>query len=177
MEMSTPPLHTEGMAPRDSVDEHVRRWQAELPDLDPQVEGAVTRMQKLVRHWRQARQATYAALGIQAYEFDTLHALVAQGAPYRAGPSQLAAQLMMSPAAMTGRLDALEQRGWLRRLPSPGDRRKVVVELTEAGRATWDDAMAQLGAEEDQVLDALSPAERRQLADLLRRLLLRVERA
>jgi hypothetical protein len=36
--------------------------------------------------------------------------------------------------------------------------------------------MAQLGAEEDRVLDALSPAEQRQLADLLRRLLLRVER-
>ena len=51
------------MATRDSVDEHVRRWRAELPDLDPQIEGAVTRMQMLVRHWRQARQATYAALG------------------------------------------------------------------------------------------------------------------
>jgi DNA-binding MarR family transcriptional regulator len=84
--------------------------------------------------------------------------------------------LMMSPAAMTGRLDVLERRGWLRRLPSPTDRRKVVVELTEAGRETWDTAMKELGVEEDRVLGALSPAERRQLANLLRRMLLRVER-
>jgi DNA-binding MarR family transcriptional regulator len=164
------------MSERDSVDEHVRRWRAELPDLDPHIEGAVTRMQMLVRHWRQAKQSALAAVGLQAYEFETLHALVGQGTPYRAGPSQLAGVLMMSPAAMTGRLDVLERRGWLRRLPSPTDRRKVVVELTEAGRETWDTAMKELGVEEDRVLGALSPAERRQLANLLRRMLLRVER-
>ncbi|NJP79676.1 MarR family transcriptional regulator, partial [Streptomyces sp. AA8] len=43
------------MAERDSVDEHVTRWQEILPTLDPVVEGAVTRMSVLVRHLGRAK--------------------------------------------------------------------------------------------------------------------------
>jgi DNA-binding MarR family transcriptional regulator len=162
-------------APRDSVDQHVARWTRVLPDLDPDEEGAVTRMQLLVRHLRRARRATLAAHGLQPFEYETLHALAGRGEPFEASPSELATELQMSPGAMTGRIDGLEQRGFLRRKASPTDRRKVIVQLTDAGHRAWRAAIDGMGDEEQRILASLTRAELRQLADLLRRLVLVVE--
>ncbi|MEH1014944.1 MarR family transcriptional regulator [Micromonospora sp. CPCC 206060] len=163
-------------AARDSVDEHIARWSRVLPDLDPDVEGAVTRMYFLVRHLKRHREETLAAHDLHAFEYETLHALAGRGVPHRAGPSELATELRMSPAAVTGRLDALQRRGYLNRLPSATDRRKVVVELTEAGLRVWQEAFGSMGYEEERILGVLTATERRHLADLLRRLLCTVER-
>jgi DNA-binding MarR family transcriptional regulator len=161
--------------PHDSVDEHIAHWLTELPDLDPVTEGVVTRMQMLVRHLRRSKQAALSAHNLQDFEYDTLHTLVGRGAPYQAHPSELATAMGMSPAAVTGRLDALERRGYIRRLPLPGDRRKVSVELTDAGHAAWHEAMEDQGDEEDRIIAALTRAVPEQLADLLRRMVLVVE--
>ena len=42
---------------QDSVDRHIEHWQREIPDLDPLVEGVVTRMEMVLRHLRQTRRA------------------------------------------------------------------------------------------------------------------------
>ncbi|NJC86359.1 MarR family transcriptional regulator [Planosporangium mesophilum] len=160
---------------RDSVDRHIERWSAVLPALDPCVEGAVTRMSFLVKHLKRVRQTLLAEHGLQNFEFETLHALAGRGDPYRAGPTELAEETRTSPAAMTGRLDALEQRGFVRRTPSPTDRRKVVVELTDAGRQAWLAAMSEEGTEEQRLMGVLTRREQQQLADLLRRMLLAAE--
>ncbi|MEU2877044.1 hypothetical protein [Streptomyces sp. NPDC007070] len=76
---------------------------------------------------------------------------------------------------MTGRLDGLEQRGYVRRSPSTVDRRRLDVELTDEGRAAWQGALESQGQEEHRILRALSPDEREQLADLLRRVLIEAE--
>jgi DNA-binding MarR family transcriptional regulator len=62
--------------------------------------------------------------GVQELEYSTLQAL--------AGRKGRAA-----PAAMTGRLDALERRGFVRRRPSSADRRRVDVELAADGYRAW----------------------------------------
>lgn len=159
--------------PRDSVDAHIDRWSTVLPDLDADIEGVVTRMSLLTRHLRLCKEQALAARGLQHSEYETLHVLA--GRKGRAAPSELAAELRMSPAAVTGRLDALEQRGYLRRTPSATDRRRVVVELTDEGYRTWQDTIDRLGHEEHRILGTLTAPERRQLADLLRRLMLAVE--
>jgi DNA-binding MarR family transcriptional regulator len=159
----------------DQVDRHIARWSRVLPALDPDIEGAVTRMQLLVKHLRRVKQATLAAHELQSFEFETMHALARRGEPYEAGPSELAVELHMSPAAVTGRLDALEQRGYLRRLRSSQDRRKVIVQLSPAGHQAWLGAMSGFGDEEDRILGALTQVERRQLADLLRRLVIEMD--
>jgi DNA-binding MarR family transcriptional regulator len=48
-------------------------------------------------------------------------------------PSQLGERLIVTRATITGILDSLERRGFVRRLPNPTDRRGIVVELTPAG--------------------------------------------
>ena len=161
---------------KDSVDRHIEHWIEEIPDLDPLVEGVITRMQLIVKHLRQQRHATIEARQLEDYEYDTLHMLGGCGPDHRATPGEIANWLHMSPAAITGRIDALERRGFVRRLPSPDDRRKVFVELTAEGRRIWRAAGGEQGAEEARIVAALNSAEQRELSAFLRRMLLVVDR-
>lgn len=49
-------------------------------------------------------------------------------------PGQLARRLMVTPAVVTGLIDRLERRDFVRRVSETGDRRRIHLELTEAGR-------------------------------------------
>jgi DNA-binding MarR family transcriptional regulator len=46
----------------------------------------------------------------------------------------VARRLMVTPAVVTGLIDRLEKRGYVRRIASTGDRRRVNLALTESGR-------------------------------------------
>jgi DNA-binding MarR family transcriptional regulator len=48
-------------------------------------------------------------------------------------PSEIGEQLIVTRATVTGVLDSLERRGYVRRTPNPVDRRGVIVELTAEG--------------------------------------------
>lgn len=160
---------------RDSVDRHIEQWLEEIPDLDPLAEGVITRMQLLVKHLKHQKHAAITSHELEDYEYDTLHMLGGCGPDHRATPTEIATWLHMSPAAITGRLDALERRGFIRREASSDDRRKVIVELTPAGRRVWRASGREQGAEEERILAPLTQKERQQLAGLLRRMLLVVD--
>ncbi|MCP1728497.1 DNA-binding MarR family transcriptional regulator [Natronospira proteinivora] len=49
-------------------------------------------------------------------------------------PGQLAREISLSPATISGILDRLERRGYLTRERRPEDKRQVLVQLTEDGR-------------------------------------------
>jgi DNA-binding MarR family transcriptional regulator len=161
------------MDSRDWTDGHVARWQPVLPGLDPDVEGAVTRMSRLTKHLHRVREQSLLDLDLQRHEYDTLHALAGRGGA--AAPSELAADLDITPASVTGRLESLENRQLIRRMPSATDRRRVEVTLTDDGRAAWLRSMGVLGDEESRLLGVLDATERRALADLLRRIMLVAE--
>jgi DNA-binding MarR family transcriptional regulator len=158
----------------DSVDRHIARWRDKAP-FDERVEAIITRIQLLSRHVRQTKDRALAEVGLQEYEFETLHRLASRGAPWRATPSELAAELMVSPAGMTGRLDGMEKVGLVRRLRTAQDRRRVDVELTELGHDRWMAAMRLRGAAEDAMVEPLDRAEQDRLIALLKRMLVRVE--
>lgn len=161
------------MQQRDWTDGHVERWKPVLPGLDPDIEGAVTRMKKISVHLRRVREQSLVDFDLDRQEFDTLHKLAGRGG--KAAPSELAADLDLAPASVTGRLDALERRGFVRRRPSTTDRRRVDVELTDEGRSTWVGAMEVLGHEEERLLRTLDKEERTQLNDMLRRVMVVAE--
>ncbi|MFF7246996.1 MarR family winged helix-turn-helix transcriptional regulator [Embleya sp. NPDC008237] len=165
-----------GVAVEDSVDRHIARWRHKAP-FDERVEGIVTRIQMLTKHLAQVKGRALAEVGLQAFEFDTLHRLASRGTPYRATPSELAAELMVSPAGITGRLDTLEEAGSIRRIRGTDDRRRVDVELTESGRAHWTAAMKLLDRAERAMVDPLDEPDQDVLIALLKRMLLRVENA
>ncbi|GAA3214649.1 MarR family winged helix-turn-helix transcriptional regulator [Nonomuraea helvata] len=156
----------------DSVDRHLARWRGRAP-FDERVEAVVTRMQFLVKHLAHTKEAALKEVGMQDFEFETLHRLVARDGS--ATPSELAADLLLSPAGMTGRLDTLERSGLVRRIRSTEDRRRVDVELTSKGHDLWMDAMTIRGQVEADLVNALPPADQALLDGLLKRLLVKAE--
>lgn len=56
-------------------------------------------------------------------------------------PAQLAETLGVKRATMTGLLDGLEKGDWIVRKPHGDDRRKVIVSLSEAGRARLEELL------------------------------------
>lgn len=163
---------------QDSADRHVARWRdvEELP-FDEEIEAAVTRLLALARHLGRTRDDSIADVGLRGYEYDTLHKLMVRETPGTAYPTELAEDMHLSPAGMTGRLDTLERAGLLRRRPSPDDRRRVVVEITPNGRRQWRHAFDLRGEAEEAMLAPLSDTQKRTLNRLLKRLLLPLEDA
>lgn len=90
----------------------------------------------------------------------------------RQGPApmrSLAATLRCDASNITGIIDRLEARGFVRREPSPTDRRVKNVVLAEDGAAAVETLRAGMHATHES-LDALSEEERATLQSLLTRL-------
>ncbi|TDE51545.1 MarR family transcriptional regulator [Nonomuraea mesophila] len=156
----------------DSVDRHLARWRGRAP-FDERTEGIVTRMKALVKHLSHTKEAALREVGLQDFEFETLHRLAARDG--WATPSELADDLLLSPAGMTGRLDTLERAGLVRRVRSARDRRRVDVELTAKGKDLWMAAMSIRAEVENNLVHALTSADQVRLDDLLKRLLVSME--
>ncbi len=161
----------------DWTDRHVERWRDHWLDIafDHQVEAAFVRVGRIDRYLRQAKQRAVAEVGLTDFEYDSLHSLMIRDTPGSASPTELAAELGVSGAGMTGRLDGLERAGWIRRIPSVDDRRRVIVEVTKAGIAIWRRAMDIRGDAENDLADALTERELATLNRLLKKIALRSE--
>lgn len=159
----------------DRVDAQLAVWARELPALDLQIEGIVERIGRLERIIVRTTEESLAAHDLSFGEWKLIGSLRWGGPPYRSKPGRLAGWLGLSSGAMTNRLDRMEERGLIRRLPDPDDRRGVLVELTDDGAALWEAAVQAQAEKEAVVGAALAPQEQAQLNDLLRRLLLAFE--
>lgn len=156
---------------KDSVDTLIEQWTAAIGDLDPHVEGIVTRMQLLVRHLSARKAASVEALGMQMWECATLYALRRRGKPYAAGPTELADELGVTGAAMTNRVDAMVRRGYVVRRYDRDDRRRNVVALTRKGVTAAERIAARQRDVEAELVGTLTEAQQQQLIALLRRLM------
>jgi DNA-binding MarR family transcriptional regulator len=98
------------------------------------IAGVGLAMQRYQRATQAFDDAVGRALGLGPADLRCLDWLT-EG-PRTAGELAVAAGLR--PAATTALVDRLERRGLLRRTPDAADRRRVLVELTDEGRArTW----------------------------------------
>ncbi|MFD0634410.1 hypothetical protein ACFQ9X_25550 [Catenulispora yoronensis] len=79
----------------DSVDRHLARWRGKAP-YDETVEAVITRLQMLAKHVANAKRHMIAEVGLQDSEYQTLHRLATRD-DHRATPSELAAELVLSP--------------------------------------------------------------------------------
>ena len=164
--------------PTDAVDAHVARWVTQIPDLDPSVEGATTRMQAIVRKLRKDDAEFHAGREFTLEDSNTLHALMIQPYPVEATPAQLADTCHVTRAAMTSRLDRLVDGGYVTREVDPLDRRRVIVRpsvVEHAKPRAWQEHLHAGMEREANLLYALSPRELDQLNGLLRKVLLSFE--
>ena len=154
----------------DEVDRLVAAWARERPDLDVAPLEVLSRVTRLARHLDRARRSAFEAHELEVWEFDVLAALRRAGSPYVLSPGQLLAQTLVTSGTMTNRVDRLESRGLVERMPDPADRRGVHVRLTPSGKERVDAALADLLARERELLASLTGAEQQDLSTLLRAL-------
>lgn len=84
--------------------------------------------------------------------------------------SQMAEAMGITGATLTHHLNALEQRGLVRRWREESNRRVQLVELTDEGEATFDRLRSVAVAHDARLRAGLSEVELAQLAELLERL-------
>lgn len=159
------------MSDRDRVDAILEQWRTERPDLDCSPMGVVGRMSRAARLLGQGVEGGLAHLGLSRSEFDILATLRRSGAPYQLTPGELSASTMVTSAAVTARLDRLVAKELVTREVDPTNRRSVIVTLTPSGLGVVDEAVEAHVTNEDRLLAPLSPGQRRELAGLLRTLL------
>ena len=157
--------------PSDDVDAIVEAWRRERPDLDVEPLHVFSRVSRLARLLDLDRTSAFARHELEGWEFDVLSALRRAGEPYQLSPGRLVQETLVTSGTMTNRIDRLATKGWVERLPSPTDRRGVIVRLTQGGQAAVDAAMADLLAREGELLDDMSTDERAALTRALKRLL------
>lgn len=110
-----------------------------------------------------------AARRITAAKFRYLDALAA--AEGGLGIGDIAERIGVDQPRASRLTAELEREGLVRRSRDPADHRRHIITLTPAGRRPLEQATALRRDRVEQALRALSPAERRQLADLLTRFL------
>ena len=156
---------------RDHVDEMLDVWAREIPDLDKLTEGIIERIQILSWNFNQSLDESLEQYELDRREFHLLGKLRKHGPPYQASAGKLAADLRLSSGAITNRLDRMEERGLIRRLPDPHDRRGTLVEPTDKGHQAWDATVGESARREAEATSVLSESEKERLHGLLRELM------
>lgn len=164
--------HSEAAAPLDDgVLTKVQAARAQWPQIDPEVEAIVMRIDRAGRYIDKAAGVSLARVGLTHQEFKILKLL--HSGPLAHGA--LCRELLVSSGVMTNRLDKLEQAGLLVRKPDPTDRRGVLLELTASGRERLDQYIDLGARRERELLETLSRDEMGELNLLLAKLLAGLE--
>lgn len=160
------------MSDQDEVDGIVEAWRAERPDLDVDPLHVLSRVDRLADVLDDRRAASFVEHGLQGHEFDVLATLRRSGDPFELTAGELASLTHVTSGTMTSRVDRLLARGLVERHQDPADGRLVRVRLTPSGRERVDAAFSALLDRERELLAALDPGARENLAAALRTLLL-----
>jgi DNA-binding MarR family transcriptional regulator len=139
--------------------------------LDPsaEIEAAEFAGQLFFRLWRASHTRTAAGLqsiGLTPALFAVLNYLQAHEGAIQ---QQIGSAMGIDPSTMVSLVDQLERGGLAARRPHPQDRRAREVVITPKGRRTLKRARELAADVEGDILQGLSPTERRQLITLLRK--------
>lgn len=97
-------------------------------------------------------------------EYDVLSALRKAGCALR--QHDLTKVVLLSQPALSRLLDRLQQRGLVTRVTDPGDRRGVLITLTDAGATAQQRTGARHARSVEARMRVLTPDQQRQLRDL-----------
>lgn len=108
-------------------------------------------------------------LGLSRAQCRLIGAVAAHGDESPLSQTDLADRLDLTPMGVASLCDRMQASGWLRRRPSPTDRRINEIELEPAAHQALDAAMTIGDQLQSEALSGLSAAERSQLMALLRK--------
>ncbi|MBT1193730.1 MarR family winged helix-turn-helix transcriptional regulator [Rhodococcoides kroppenstedtii] len=127
----------------------------------------------VARALRRRHLAALEPFGLPPSHGRALKVLARSNGPVR--PGYLADRLRIAPRSVTDVVDALVESGLVRRRPDDTDRRAVLVDLTDAGRALAADVARAQRRASAGLFDVLDEGEQRALEALLGRLVTAVD--
>lgn len=154
----------------DGADGIVEAWTRERPDLPVDSIGVVTRVWHAAKLLGDDRNRLLRRLDADAGTLDLLSTLRRGGEPYRMTTRRLAAASLITPGAITQRVERAERHGFVRRLSVAGSR-AIEVELTPDGRSYVDELVGDVLRHEGRLLAGLSEPLRTRIAEDMRLLL------
>lgn len=124
----------------------------------------------LLRLASQRHAGIFQAMTLDGMTATQFAALVRLGEKGEASQNALGRLAAMDVATIKGVADRLRQKGLIEVVPDPGDKRRMLISLSEDGRAMLE-RMTDIGREiTEATLAPLSAAERAQFLALLRKL-------
>jgi DNA-binding MarR family transcriptional regulator len=160
-------MNTPDQPPIDHAEEIAQAWRREQPGIPVDSIGILTRIQHAAKLLADERRRVLAQVGMDAATLDLLSTLRRAGRPYRLSTRELATRCLITPGAVTQRVDRAQHEGLVRRLAAHPGTRAVPVELTPEGHHAVENAVDGLLTYEQGLIDILSPREQQDLARLL----------
>ena len=107
------------------------------------------------------------ASGLNPTEFAVLELLYHKGdQPMQ----QIGGKILLASGSITYVVDKLEQKGMLRRIACPKDRRVTYAQITEEGKKFIQDIFPEHAEQIDKLMSALTETEKLEAIDLLKKL-------
>jgi len=153
----------------DAIDVAMALWSRQVPDYDFTKVAIAIRIIHLALRAQADLQSVARKIGIGAGELDVLFCLQQTHPDHELPPGELSRGCFVTTGTMTGRIDRLEKRGMVVRVPAPTDRRSLLVRLTALGQATAIDLHADLRRNSALIL-AMEQLSQQDLLELNRRL-------
>lgn len=134
-------------------------FRVEFPGCDPAAAEIAANLVRLSSAFlEEVDRRRRGIANLSASGFEALAVLDGADEPLTA--SVIAARLLVTSASSTSLIDTLARRGYVVRLPHAGDRRKVLVQITDAGRVVVDRVLPVVHAAATDAFEAVPPAQR-----------------
>ncbi|MET7395003.1 MarR family winged helix-turn-helix transcriptional regulator [Dactylosporangium sp. NPDC005572] len=145
-------------------------WERELPGVPTGSIEVVTPVWRIAKVLADDRRRTLTRLGVDPSTLDLLSVIRRSGPPYELTTREITGRTLITAGAVSQRVARAEQAGLVERAPSTASRRAVAVRLTPAGHRLIEATVRELLGHEDDLIAALTDAERAALVGLLAKL-------
>lgn len=153
----------------DKVDNIIKQWNQERPDLNVAPMALIGRIKRISQFLNTGMSKTFSEHGLNAANFDVLATLRRSGPPYALSPNDLIASTMVTSGTMTNRIDQLIKAGLVERKKNPEDGRSFAISLTTKGFDVIDSALSDHVSTQDELTSGLTQEEQKRLNILLRK--------
>ncbi|WP_298535306.1 MarR family transcriptional regulator [uncultured Algibacter sp.] len=157
---------------KDLLDSLVSDWKKERPDLDASAMLVIGRILKLSKILEKSTNKALSSNNIYYTDLDVLATLRRSGKPYELTPKQLMQSVLITSGAMTALLDRLLKLELIYRSPDPLDGRIKRAGLTKKGINVIDVAIETRFKNADESVKIFTKAEKLQLSNLLKKMIL-----
>lgn len=139
-----------------------------MPEMDTDDMALVGRLMIVGNYMNEAIEDTLKLYDINLAGYGVLMALLRTGEPFALTPNELLEQTMITSGAMTNRINRLETKRLIKRIPSKIDKRSFKVALTNAGKKLSEKAIVDVNDKYKSLTKEIAGKDKTKLNLLLR---------